>query len=232
MGAPAAEFSYTKGLLAGIAARTIRRWDWPRVWEEAGREALTPGAGEAPPDFDVRARLALCADEDRAPDALEKAHFAEYGLDYLGPEIDGFVLHVGLPAGQMCAADLRALAAICQQVANGSVQLDVGGGLSLRVVSVRDAPAAVAQIEAAGWRAGRPPVCVVRGEDAGGVPVPGGRLLSAQMDALAGLLDAQGTAAAVHGSSMHGLYLSGCVDSDAAIRQARQILTCFSASQP
>ncbi len=136
---------YVQGLRAGIAARTAGGRG-----EEAPPQPL-------PDAFDLPSKLAGCAAEDRAPDAEERLSFAQHGFRYLGPEKDGFLVGIPLPDGLIAARQLLALASLCQQFADGSVEYDPQGWLGLQVVSVCDAPEVLRQIESAGLKAAPEP---------------------------------------------------------------------------
>lgn len=229
---------YVEGLRAGIVARgavgqertcsladAIAMLDDKGVSDKSGLEESSNGShGES--HFDVLSRLADCVAQDRAPDAEEHPRFAEHGLTYLGPDKDGFAIQVVLPHGSLEPGQLRGLAAICQQFANGCVSLCGQGGVSLRVVSVVEAPEVLRQIEALDLRLGKSPSCTVEDQlnrtrsHAGNceLPVPQRCLLSGQMLALAALLDADGAKGTIHLSSMAGLILPrGNLEDAAAI---------------
>ena len=229
---------YVEGLRAGIVARGAVGQEQPcsledaialrgdkGVSDESRLEESANGSHEES-HFDVLSRLAECAAQDRAPDAEERPRFAEHGLVYLGPDKDGFAVQVVLPHGSLEPGQLRGLAAICQQFANGCVSLSEQGGVSLRVVSVGEAPEVMRLIEALGLRLGTSPSYAIEDQlsrlrsDAGGreLPVPQGCLLSGQMLALAALLDAEGAKSMIHLSSTAGLILpSGNLEDAAAI---------------
>ena len=218
---------YVEGLRAGIVARGAFSQKRPHLLEDAiallgdkgvsdrsGLEESANGShGES--HFDVPSRLADCAAQDRAPDAEERLCFAEHGLAYLGPDKDGFAIHVVLPHGSLEPGQLRGLATVCQQFANGCVSLSGQGGVSLRVVSVGDAPEVRRRIEALNLRMSKLPSDTVENylglprSDTGSceLPVPQGCLLSGQMLALAALLDAEGDRGMIYLSSTAGLIL-------------------------
>ncbi len=226
------EVPFARGVRAGIAARGMDRRALARVLEET----IPPGGSDDSGDaaeaaFDARARLAECAAADRAPDAEERPRFAEFGLVYLGPEQDGFRVCFHAPDGNLEPGCLRALADLSQRVANGSVGIDGRGGLSLRVVSVIDAPEAWRRLEAAGLRMGELTVQVTeesgeRTEEGIVLSPPDGRLLSGQMNRLADVIEAgRASASALRLISSGALILAGCgVDRDLLVERCSEAL--------
>lgn len=193
--------NYLQGLRAGVAARGMQRREMARLLEAAvggGEDGTTTKTGDLNEGrFDLFAKLAECAAADRAPDAGERVLLESHGFTYLGPDEDGFVVRMYPAEELLTAAVLRALAALCQNFGNGSVQLEGRYYLVLRNVDILEAPEVLRRIEAAGWQTAGGREDPVKGASVGGTDqvagpelcVPSGRLCSGQMLSLAALLE-------------------------------------------
>jgi ferredoxin-nitrite reductase len=93
------------------------------------------------------------AENNQPPDRADRFRFQWFGLFCLAPEKDGFMLRVRVPGGQLQAFQLRGLAGIAQEFANGSVEINPWAGLDLRIVTAREAPEALRRLETLGLSA-------------------------------------------------------------------------------
>jgi ferredoxin-nitrite reductase len=151
---------YLQGFLAGVAARV------PFVGEtsaglltgdpEQGGANLTTPAGETifgTPLADVTKqerwkheehpldgwdRILAHAEADKLPDDENTFRFRNFGIFFVGPAQNSFMLRCRIPAGELTSAQLAGLADIAEEYGNGKAAITTRSNIQIREIAPRN----------------------------------------------------------------------------------------------
>ncbi len=88
--------------------------------------------------LDAWERLLRHAEKDQIPDAEHIYRFKSFGLFYVAPAQDSFMIRLRLPAGEVRTDQLRGLAALADELGNGCCDITTRANLQLREFRPRD----------------------------------------------------------------------------------------------
>ncbi|MEO7600400.1 MAG: NirA family protein [Opitutus sp.] len=88
--------------------------------------------------LDAWDRLLKHADEDKLPDAENTYRFKTFGLFYVAPAQDSFMLRLRVPAGELTAAQLHGVADLADELGGGYAHITTRGNLQIREFKPRD----------------------------------------------------------------------------------------------
>lgn len=88
--------------------------------------------------LDAWERLLKHADENKFPDAENTYRFKAFGLFYVAPAQDSFMLRLRIPACEMTAVQLRGLADLAHDLGGGCAHITTRGNLQIREFKPRD----------------------------------------------------------------------------------------------
>ena len=88
--------------------------------------------------LDAWDRLLRHADENQAPDPEHTYRFKTFGLFYVAPAQDSFMLRLRVPACEISAAQLHGLADLADQLGGGYAHVTTRGNLQIREFKPRD----------------------------------------------------------------------------------------------
>jgi len=83
-------------------------------------------------------RLLQHAEADRKPDAEHTYRFKTFGLFYVAPAQDSFMMRLRIPAGILTAGQLRGLAEIARELGGGYAHITTRANLQIREIQPRD----------------------------------------------------------------------------------------------
>jgi len=88
--------------------------------------------------LDAWERLLRHAEEDRRPDAEHTYRFKTFGLFYVAPAQDSFMLRLRVPACELTAAQLHGVADLARDFGGGHAHITTRGNLQVREFKPRD----------------------------------------------------------------------------------------------
>ena len=88
--------------------------------------------------LDAWERLLKHAEEDKFPDAENTYRFKFFGLFYVAPAQDSFMLRLRVPACELTAAQLHGIADLASEMGGGYAHITTRGGLQVREFKPRD----------------------------------------------------------------------------------------------
>jgi ferredoxin-nitrite reductase len=88
--------------------------------------------------LDAWERLLRHADEDKFPDAEHTYRFKFFGLFYVAPAQDSFMLRLRVPACELTAVQLHGLAELASELGGGYAHITTRGNLQIREFKPRD----------------------------------------------------------------------------------------------
>lgn len=88
--------------------------------------------------LDAWERLLRHADEDKTPGPEDTYRFKTFGLFYVAPTQDSFMLRLRVPACELSAVQLHGIADLARELGNGFADLTTRGNLQLREFKPRD----------------------------------------------------------------------------------------------
>lgn len=98
-------------------------------------------------------RLLAHAQSDRAPDPEHNFRFRWFGLFYVAPAQDGFMLRFRIPGGELTATQLRGIATIAQDLAGGYAHITTRANLQIREIKPRDMVEVLTRVQELGLTA-------------------------------------------------------------------------------
>src|SRR5258708_3805474 len=88
--------------------------------------------------LDAWERLLQHADENKSPDPENTYRFKFFGLFYVAPAQDSFMLRLRVPACELTAAQLHGVAEIAREFGGGYAHITTRGNLQVRELKPRD----------------------------------------------------------------------------------------------
>lgn len=88
--------------------------------------------------LDAWERLLRHADEDKAPDPEHTYRFKTFGLFYVAPAQDSFMLRLRIPACELSAVQLHGIADLASELGGGYAHITTRGNLQIREFKPRD----------------------------------------------------------------------------------------------
>jgi ferredoxin-nitrite reductase len=110
--------------------------------EERWKQAENP--------LDSWERLLAHARTDQIPDAENTYRFKTFGLFYVAPAQDSFMIRLRLPAGEVTSHQLRGLADIAEELGNGFCDLTTRANFQLREFRPRDVVRVLTRVQELG----------------------------------------------------------------------------------
>ena len=87
--------------------------------------------------LDIWDKLIAHANEDKFPDKADTFRFRYYGLFYVAPAQDAFMLRCRIPAGELTSAQMRGLADIAEQWGGGYADITTRANIQIREIAPR-----------------------------------------------------------------------------------------------
>jgi ferredoxin-nitrite reductase len=167
---------YLQGFMAGVAASGVFVGTSADGRLAADPRAVAPGAPNLaePPEassfhgtpvadlckeerwkyeanpLDVWDQLVRHADEDKAPDGEHTYRFKFFGLFYVAPAQDSFMVRVRIPAGELTATQLHGLADLAQECGSGYADITTRAALQIRECRPRSIVKVLTQLQELG----------------------------------------------------------------------------------
>ncbi|HVU37552.1 MAG TPA: NirA family protein [Opitutales bacterium] len=88
--------------------------------------------------LDIWDKLVAHAEADKFPDETDTFRFKYYGLFYVAPAQDSFMLRVRIPAGELSSAQLHGLADLAAEYGGGYVHITTRANIQIREMRPRD----------------------------------------------------------------------------------------------
>ncbi len=88
--------------------------------------------------LDIWDKLVAHADGDKFPDEADTFRFKYYGLFYVAPAQDSFMLRIRVPAGELSSTQLHGLAELADQLGGGYAHITTRANLQIREFRPRD----------------------------------------------------------------------------------------------
>ncbi len=88
--------------------------------------------------FDTWDRLLKLADEDKLPDEKDTFYLRYHGMFYVGPAQESLMMRCRIPAGQLTAGQLEALAQIAEDWGGGRIDLTTRANVQIREIAPRN----------------------------------------------------------------------------------------------
>ena len=164
---PPAEFSpeqkeYLAGFLAGLARRDLAQSNGGT--EVASREETifgTPLADVTKQErwkheehpLDGWDRILAHAEADRFPNEEDTYRFRNFGLFYVAPAQNSFMLRCRIPAGELSAAQLRGLADLADDFGNGKSAITTRSNIQIREIAPRNLVNTLTRLQSLGLTA-------------------------------------------------------------------------------
>jgi ferredoxin-nitrite reductase len=164
---PPAEFSpeqkeYLAGFLAGLARRDLAQSNGGT--EAAAREETifgTPLADVTKQErwkheehpLDGWDRILAHAEADRFPNEEDTYRFRNFGMFYVAPAQNSFMLRCRIPAGELSAAQLRGLADLADDFGNGKAAITTRSNIQIREIAPRNLVNALTRLQSLGLTA-------------------------------------------------------------------------------
>jgi ferredoxin-nitrite reductase len=164
---PPAEFSpeqkeYLAGFLAGLARRDLAQSNGGT--EVASREENifgTPLADVTKQErwkheehpLDGWDRILAHAEADRFPNEEDTYRFRNFGMFYVAPAQNSFMLRCRIPAGELSAVQLRGLADLADDFGNGKAAITTRSNIQIREIAPRNLVNALTRLQSLGLTA-------------------------------------------------------------------------------
>jgi ferredoxin-nitrite reductase len=100
--------------------------------------------------LDAWDRLIRHADANQAPDPDNTYRFKTYGLFYVAPTQDSFMLRLRVPACELTAVQLHGLADLAQELGGGEAHITTRGNLQIRQFQPRDLVTVLTRVQELG----------------------------------------------------------------------------------
>lgn len=100
--------------------------------------------------LDAWDRLLRHADENKAPDPEHTYRFKFFGLFYVAPAQDSFMLRLRIPACELSAAQLRGIADLASELGGGYAHITTRGNLQVREFKPRDIMTVLTRVQELG----------------------------------------------------------------------------------
>jgi ferredoxin-nitrite reductase len=156
---------YLTGFLAGIAQRGLS----PYVGQtNSGQITANPGEGGANLAEDLTKqekwkleenpldswdRLLAHAEAEKMPNDEDTFRFRYFGLFYVAPTQNSFMLRCRIPAGELTSAQLLGLADIADEFGNGKAAITTRSNLQIREIGPKDLVAVLTRLQSLGLTA-------------------------------------------------------------------------------
>jgi len=100
--------------------------------------------------LDIWSKLVAHADADKFPDEPDTFRFKYFGLFYVAPAQDSFMLRLRVPGCVITSAQLRGLGDLAEELSNGHSHLTTRGNLQLREFKPRDIISVLTRVQELG----------------------------------------------------------------------------------
>lgn len=100
--------------------------------------------------LDIWAKLVAHADADKFPDEPDTFRFKYFGLFYVAPAQDSFMLRLRIPGCVITSPQLRGLADLADDLSNGHSHITTRGNLQLREFKPRDIVSVLTRVQELG----------------------------------------------------------------------------------
>ncbi|HEY2082920.1 MAG TPA: NirA family protein, partial [Verrucomicrobiae bacterium] len=98
-------------------------------------------------------RILVHAEADKFPDEENTYRFRNFGLFYVAPAQNSFMLRCRIPAGELTAAQLKGLADIADQFGNGKAAITTRSNIQIREIASRNLVNVLTRLQSLGLTA-------------------------------------------------------------------------------
>src|SRR5207247_301802 len=95
-------------------------------------------------------RILAHAEAGKFPDEEDTFRFRNFGLFYVAPAQNSFMLRCRVPAGELSAVQLRGLADLAEELGNGRAAITTRSNLQIREIAPRHLADALTRLQSLG----------------------------------------------------------------------------------
>ena len=130
---------YFEGFMAGVARQSAPEPAEARVFGTPISELCKQERWKHEEDpLEIWDKLLAHAEQEKLPDEADTFRFRYYGLFYVGPAQNAFMLRCRIPAGELTAAQMRGLAEIAEAWGDSQADITTRSNIQVRQIAPRN----------------------------------------------------------------------------------------------